>query len=82
MGKDLKGKSLGKGFSQRKDGRYGARAIIKGHKIDIYNFNLTELKRAFEEEKRKIYNNENIYSNNTTLEEWYVEWFQNANLLL
>lgn len=75
MGKDLKGKSLGKGFSQRKDGRYEARAIIKGHKIDIYNFNLTELKRAFEEEKRKIYNNENIYSNNTTLEEWYVEWF-------
>ena len=32
MGKDLKGRDLGKGFSQRKDGRYEARAVICGEK--------------------------------------------------
>ena len=37
MGKDLKGRDLGKGFSQRKDGRYEARAVICGEKIDIYD---------------------------------------------
>ena len=33
MGKDLKGKELGKGIGQRKDGRYEARAVINGQKI-------------------------------------------------
>ena len=43
MGKDLKGKSLGKGFSQRPDGRYEARAKINGVKIDIYDMSLPNL---------------------------------------
>ena len=43
MGKDLNGKSLGKGISQRKDGRYEARALINGTKIQIYN--MSRLKR-------------------------------------
>ena len=30
MGKDLKGKELGTGIRQRKDGRYEARALVKG----------------------------------------------------
>lgn len=75
MGKDLKGKVLEKGISQRKDGRYEARATIRGHKIDIYSFNLAELKKSFEEEKRKVYNKENIYNDNITFKEWYLEWF-------
>lgn len=37
MGKDLTGKELGRGFSQRTDGRYEARAVVNGKKIDIYN---------------------------------------------
>ena len=37
MGKDLNGKELGKCFSQRKDGRYEARAVINGVKIDLYD---------------------------------------------
>ena len=40
MGKDLRGKELGKGISQRKDKRYEARAVINGQKIDLYDFNL------------------------------------------
>lgn len=51
MGKDLKGRDLGKGFSQRKDGRYEARAVICGEKIDIYDKDLKTLKRTFEVKK-------------------------------
>ena len=75
MGKDLKGKELGKGFSQRKDGRYEARATINGVKIDIYDMNLTKLKKDFEQEKAKVLWDEKNIRPNVTLEEWYKEWF-------
>lgn len=77
MGKDLKGKDIGKGFSQRKDGRYEARATIKGIKIDIYSKNLAQLKKEFEVEKAKVLRNEcNIRPTNITLQEWFDEWFE------
>ena len=53
MGKDLHGKSLGKGISQRKDGRYEARAIINGTKIHLYNMSLTQIRKDSETEKAK-----------------------------
>lgn len=76
MGKDLKGKELGKGFSQRKDGRYEARAIINGIKIDIYDKNLSKLKKNFENEKQRIIAGEKNYLTNITFQEWYQEWFE------
>lgn len=76
MGKDLKGKDLGKGFSQRKDGRYEARAVVNGVKIDIYDMNLAKLKKSFEQEKAKVYRGEQGVRPNITLEEWYREWFE------
>ena len=75
MGKDLKGKDIGKGFSQRKDGRYEARATINGVKIDIYGMNLAKLKKEFEKEKLKVLNGENVIRPNITLDEWFEEWF-------
>lgn len=76
MGKDLKGKDLGKGFSQRKDGRYEARATVNGVKIDIYDMNLAKLKKNFEQEKAKALRDEKNVRPNVTLEEWYKEWFE------
>lgn len=76
MGKDLKGKELGKGFSQRKDGRYEARATINGVKIDIYDMNLSKLKKDFEQGKAKVLRDEKNIRPNVTLEEWYKEWFE------
>ena len=35
MGKDINGKELGKGITQRNDGRYNARVTIKGEKINL-----------------------------------------------
>lgn len=76
MGKNLKGKELGKGLSQRKDGRYEARALINGIKIDIYDMNLSKLKKNFELEKAKVLREEKNIRPNVTLESWFGEWFE------
>lgn len=76
MGKDLKGKNLGTGFSQRKDGRYEARAVNNGVKIDIYDTKLSSLKKAFEEEKAKVLRDEKNIRSNVTFEAWFDEWFE------
>lgn len=46
MGKDLNGKELGRGITQRKDGRYMGRIHIRGSKkeITLYDRNLKVLK--------------------------------------
>lgn len=61
MGKDLNGKELGKCFSQRKDGRYEARAVINGVKIDLYDVSLTKLRKNFEVEKAKVLRDEKTF---------------------
>lgn len=76
MGKDLLGKELGRGFSQRKDGRYEARAVIQGIRIDIYDTNLSVLKKQFELEKAKVLAKEKSIRPDLTLSEWYKEWFE------
>jgi len=75
MGKDLKGKSLGTGYSQRKDKRYEARAMVNGVKICLYDMHLPTLKKRFEEEKAKILRQEKNIRPNLTLGEWFEEWF-------
>lgn len=76
MGKDLKGKELGKGLGQRKDGRYEARAIIKGEKIVLYGFNLNELKKEFEKEKNKIGRKDITSCRDILTNEWFDAWFE------
>lgn len=76
MGKDLKGKEIGKGFSQRKDGRYEARAVVNGTKIDLYDFNLEELRSAFSKEKERVKCSNNNFTDIITLKDWYVQWFE------
>lgn len=76
MGKDLKGKELGKGISQRTDGRYEARATVNGVRIDIYARSLPELRKKFEDEKAKVLRDEKSLRPNLTLESWYAEWFE------
>lgn len=75
MGKSRSGKELGKGISQRKDGRYEARAMVNGVKICIYNMNLAQLKKDFELEKAKVLRDEKNIRPNLTLGEWFEEWF-------
>ena len=43
MGKDLKGKELGKGIRQKSNGMYSARYVNRfGDRKEIYNRNLAE----------------------------------------
>ena len=75
MGKDLKGKELGKGISQRADGRYIARFTSKtGKRKTLYDFKLNELKQKLRE---AVYEDEHGLNGNgesITLNAWYVTW--------
>ena len=75
MPKDLKGKELPRGIYQRKDGRYEARALINGIKIQLYNFNLKQLKAEFEKRKEEAKQGVDKKLSNITLDEWFDEWF-------
>lgn len=75
MPKDLKGRELPKGIYQRKDGRYEARALINGIRIQLYNFNLKELKVEFEKRKEETKQGVDKRLSNITLDEWFEEWF-------
>lgn len=76
MGKDLKGKVLGKGLSQRPDGRYNARAMINGVKLDITNFSLPQIKKEFEMAKEELLRKQvNAQHKGIILDEWFEQWF-------
>ena len=55
LGRDLNGKELGRGFNQRKDGRYQARASINGVKVVVIHPSLKELRVVFEKKKREYF---------------------------
>lgn len=75
MGKDLKGKELGKGITQRKDGRYSARFTTKsGKRIEFYNFKLAVVKKwlvdvAYEDEHGLLCD-----INYLTIDKWFWTW--------
>lgn len=74
MGKDLKGKELGVGISQRKDGLYQARYSDRwGKRKTIYGNNLRELRKQLAE---AIAENENFtgIKEEMTLDKWFDRW--------
>jgi integrase len=76
MGKDNKGNEIGKNLRQRPDGRYEARAKIKGVDINLYNTSLTALKKEFKEAKDNALIGIQPTRKNITLNEWFEEWFE------
>lgn len=85
MGKDLKGKELGRGLSQRPDGRYMGRAQIEGHSITLYDRKLKDLKAklavAVDEAKRSNLL-PGVDGKSVTLSEWFEEWFVKYKALM
>lgn len=76
MGKDLKGKELGVGLSQRKDGVYQARYTDRwGKRKTIYGNNLRDLRKQLAE---AVADNENFTSikDEITLDRWFVRWME------
>ncbi|MGB4659312.1 MAG: tyrosine-type recombinase/integrase [Mobilitalea sp.] len=75
MGKDLKDKEIGRGISQRQDGRYIARYVDKfGKRQTIYNFKLQAIKRALSDAKYETEHGLSGNGINITLNDWYVAW--------
>lgn len=78
MGKDLKGKQLGRGISQRPDGRYMGRAQVEGQRIVLYDWKLKNLKIRLATaiaEKKRWHLLPNIDVTSITLSEWFEEWY-------
>lgn len=79
MGKSLQGKELGKGITQKKDGRYEARMQYNGHNIDLVNTSLTQLKIDFDKAKKDLVlsgiDNSAATNSSLCLTEWYNKWF-------
>ena len=77
MGKNLNGEELGKGYHQRKDGRYEARVQINGQTIDLINPSLTVLRKEFEAAKKELSKKATtpLSTDGLTLSAWYDKWF-------
>ena len=76
MGKDLKGKELGVGICQLKDGRYMARYTNRyGKRMSLYSWNLKEVRTKLTKAK---YEDElgrpELIHKNLTLGEIYMLW--------
>ena len=75
MGKDLKGKELGKGISQRKDGKYCARYTDRFNKRQsIYGKTLKDVKNKLAKAIADDIRHTNVINEKTTLDDWYVQW--------
>lgn len=75
MGKSLKGKELGKGISQRKDGLYQARFINRfGERQTLYDKTYSGITKKIREEQYTDDRGINVISSNITLDEWFEKW--------
>ena len=75
MGKDLKGKELGSGITQRKDGRFEARYTdVTGRRRCIYGNKVSEVKKKLNDVKYELAHG--LYSSNPkiTVDQWFEEW--------
>lgn len=77
MGKDLSGKELGKGISQRKDGKYIGRFTDSTGKRNVKYFtSVVECNQWISNSKGKE-NQVYILHNNMTVDEWFMYWIAN-----
>lgn len=77
MGKDLKGKELGSGVSQRKDGYYAARFTDHLGKRQQKLFKkLQECRKWLDEAKYQDSCNSSEFSSDITVDEWYNVWLE------
>lgn len=78
MGKNLKGKEIGKGLSQRKDGRFSARFVTStGRRIEHYFHTLPEAKNWLEDARHADRHGELTPTTEITVDEWFNLWMEN-----
>lgn len=75
MGKDLKGKNLGTGVSQRKDGVYTARYTDRfGRRCQIYANTEREIKKKYRDAKYEDEHDVGTKRSNPRVDEWFYAW--------
>lgn len=75
MGKDLKGKELGDGICQRRDGKYTARFVSKSKKRIEKHFNkVSEAKKQLAESKYEDEHSNIGASSQMTVNAWFDFW--------
>lgn len=79
MGKDLKGKELGVGISQRKDGLYTARFVSKqnGRTVQKYFNKLQDCRQWYADATFKDEHGGINASGNMSVEAWFDYWIEN-----
>lgn len=77
MGKNLKGREIGKGICQRKDGLYTARYQHKGKRKEQYFKTLKEARDWIAEEEFKVKHNMILVGEDMTVDEWHEYWIKN-----
>ncbi|MBC5739693.1 site-specific integrase [Blautia sp. 2744] len=80
MGKDLNGKELGRGITQRKDGRYMGRIHIRGSKkeVTLYDRNLKMLKNKVNTYRALAGTSQ--WDISMTVTEWFEQWMEIYNV--
>lgn len=75
MGKDLKGKELGTGISQRKNGSYCGRYFNRtGKRVSLYNKDLRVLKKELNKAIYEVNNGIDVVDKKIVLDEWFKLW--------
>ena len=75
MGKSVKGKELGRGITQRKDGIYQGRFVNRfGKKQTIYASTLNEVRQKLRNAQYEDEKSLNVVTKDITLDEWYEVW--------
>lgn len=78
MGKNLKGKELGKGINQRKDGKYTARFVNKfGKRIEKYFLTIPEARNWLEDARYADKHDSAFVESNMTVDMWFEYWINN-----
>lgn len=77
MGKDLKGKELGKGLRQKANGVYSARYVDRfGNRKEIYDRSLAELKRKLNTALYDDAKGNNVEDDSVMLSQWFKSWIE------
>lgn len=77
MGRDLKGRDLGKCISQRKDGRYQARFTNRfGERVSYCDNQLHLVREWLDINLAKDKLSMNVVESSTTLDDWFVKWLE------
>ncbi len=77
MGKDLKGKELGKGINQRKDGSYQGRFTNRfGDRKSVYGSSVKEVKNKLAQAELNEQKMSNIVDEKIILDDWYEKWMR------